>query len=126
MSPTDVIGWVLTIAGGLRLSQAKTLADLVAAATQATRGTLSALGRCLPGTTAAKHRIKRAWRFCANPRVHGSDVMAAVVRRLTRKREKPPLVGLDWTDIPSLHTLLAPALMKGRGGPPVWGRLTPR
>jgi hypothetical protein len=124
MSPTDVIGWVLTIAGGLRLSQAKTLADLVAAATQATRGTLSALGRCLPGTTAAKHRIKRAWRFCANPRVHGSDVMAAVVRRLTRKRKKPLLVALDWTDIRSFHTLMAAAVMKGRAVPLLWASYT--
>ena len=56
MSPTDVIGWVLTIAAELRLSQAKTLAGLVAAAARVTRGTLSAIGRCLHGTTAAKHR----------------------------------------------------------------------
>ena len=124
MSPTDVIGWVLTIAAGLRRSQAKTLADLVAAAAQVTRGTLSALGRCLPGTTAAKHRIKRAWRFCDNPRVHPADVMAAVVRRLTRKRKKPLLVALDWTDVRSFHTLMAAAVMKGRAIPLLWASYT--
>ncbi len=32
MSPDAVVGWVLTVASGLRLSQAKTLADLVEAA----------------------------------------------------------------------------------------------
>ena len=120
MRPTDVIGWVLTIAADLRLSQAKTLADLVAAAARVTRGTLSALGRCLPGTTAAKHRIKRAWRFCDNPRVHPADVMAAVVRRLTRNRKKPLLVALDWTDIRSFHTLMAAAVMRGRAIPLLW------
>lgn len=124
MRPTDVIGWVLTIAADLRLSQAKTLADLVAAAARVTRGTLSALGRCLPGTTAAKHRIKRAWRFCDNDRVHVSDVMAAVVRRLTKRRKRPLLVALDWTDVRTFHTLMAAAVLKGRAIPLLWATYT--
>src|SRR4051812_13033700 len=99
MSADAVIGWVLTIAAGLRLSQAKTLADLVEAAVHVGRGTLSALGRSLPGPTTAKHRIKRAWRFCANDRVHAAEVMPRVIRRLTRGRKKPLLVALDWTDV---------------------------
>ena len=124
MSPTDVIGWVLTIAADVRRSQAKTLADLVAAAARVSRGTLSAIGRCLPGSAAAKHRIKRAWRFCDNPRVHPADVMAAVIRRLTRKRKKPLLVALDWTDIRSFHTLMAAAVLKGRAIPLLWATYT--
>lgn len=124
MSPDAVIGWVLTIAAGLRLSQAKTLADLVGSAVRVGRGTLSALGRCLPGTTAAKHRIKRVWRFCDNDRVHAADVMPAVVRRLARKRKKPLLVALDWTDLGSFHTLMAAAVMRGRAVPLVWASYT--
>lgn len=124
MSPDAVIGWVLTIASGLRLSQAKTLADLVEAAAHVGRGTLSAIGRCLPASTAAKHRIKRAWRFCANDRVQASEVMPRVVRRLTRKRTKPLLVALDWTDIRSFHTLMASAVMRGRAIPLVWASYT--
>jgi hypothetical protein len=124
MSPDAVIGWVLTIAAGLRLSQAKTLADLVEAAVHVGRGTLSAVGRCLPGPTAAKHRIKRAWRFCANDRVHVSEVMPAVVRRLTRGRKKPLLVALDWTDVRGFHTLMAAAVMRGRAVPLVWASYT--
>jgi hypothetical protein len=124
MSPDAVIGWVLTIAAGLRLSQAKTLADLVGAAVRVGRGTLCALGRCLPGPTAAKHRIKRAWRFCANDRVHASDVVPAVVRRLTRRRKKPLLVALDWTDVGGFHTLMAAAVMRGRAVPLVWASYT--
>jgi hypothetical protein len=124
MSPDAVIGWVLTIAAGLRLSQAKTLADLVEATVHVGRGTLSAIGRCLPGPTAAKHRIKRAWRFCANDRVHVADVLPAVVRRLTRNRKKPLLVALDWTGVRGFHTLMAAAVMRGRAVPLVWASYT--
>jgi hypothetical protein len=124
MSAAAVIGWVLTIAAGLRLSQAKTLADLVEAAARVGRGTLSAIGRCLPGSTAAKHRIKRVWRFCDNDRVHVSEVMPRVVRRLTRKRDKPLLVALDWTDVGGFHTLMAAAVMKGRAVPLLWASYT--
>jgi hypothetical protein len=124
MSPDAVVGWVLTVASGLRLSQAKTLADLVEAAVHVSRGTLSALGRSLPGPAAAKHRIKRAWRFCANDRVHAADVLPAVVRRLTRKRKKPLLVALDWTDVRGLHTLMAAAVMRGRAVPLLWASYT--
>jgi hypothetical protein len=114
MSADAVIGWVLTTAAGLRLSQAKTLADLVG------RGTLSAIGRCLPGTT-AKHKIKRVWRFCDNDRVHPSDVMPRVIHRLTGKRKKPLLVALDWTErgagVPHPHGRCRDA---GRAVPLVW------
>jgi hypothetical protein len=124
MSTDAVIGWVLTIAAGLRLSQAKTLADLVAAAVHVGRGTLSAIGRSLPGPTTAKHRIKRAWRFCANDRVHAAEVMPRVIRRLTRGRKKPLLVALDWTDVRGFHTLMAAAVMRGRAVPLLWASYT--
>ena len=82
-SADAVIGWVLTRAAGLRLSRAKTPADLVEAAVHVGRGTLSALGRSLPGPTTARHRIERAWWLCANDRVHAADVMPRATRRLT-------------------------------------------
>lgn len=124
MSADAVIGWVLTIAAQLRLSQAKTLADLVQAATHVGRGTLSAIGRCLPGAVSAKHKIKRTWRFCDNDQVHVTDVMGAVVHRLTKNRTKPLLVALDWTDIRSFHTLMAAAVMRGRAVPLLWSSYT--
>src|SRR5262245_18952510 len=124
MSPDAVIGWVLTIAATLRLSQAKTLADLVEAATHIGRGTLSAIGRCLPGSTTAKHRIKRVWRFCDNDHVHVSDVMGAVIRRLTHKRKKPLLVALDWTEVRPFQTLMAAAVMRGRAVTLLWASYT--
>lgn len=124
MSADAVIGWVLTIAGGLRLSQAKTLAVLVEAAVHAGRSTLSAIGRQLRGA-AAKHAIKRVWRFCANDRVHPTDAMPRVIRRLTKGRKKKPLlVALDWTDIGHFHTLMAAAVMRGRAVPLLWASYT--
>jgi hypothetical protein len=120
MRRPDVIAWVLSVTTELRLSQAKTLADLTAAALAVGRATLSALGRHLAGDTTAKHRIKRVWRFCANPRVEVSAAMAGVVGRLTRRRRKPLLVALDWVEVRNFHTLMAAAVRRGRAVPLVW------
>jgi len=106
MSPLAVVGWILTVTTDLRLSQRKTLADLVEAAVRVGRSTLSAIGRGLRGV-AAKHAIKRVWRFCDNDAVHPTDAMTGVLRRLLRKRKKVLLVALDWTDVRGFHTLLA-------------------
>lgn len=124
MNADAVIGWVLTIATQLRLSQAKTLARLVEAATHIGRATLSAIGRSLGGTATAKSRIQRTWRFCDNDRVHVSDAMTGFIRRLTRKRKKPLLVALDWTEVRSLHALMAAAVLGGRAVPLVWASYT--
>jgi hypothetical protein len=124
MRATDVVAWVFTVASGLRRCQAKTLAHLVGAALTIGRGTLAALGRALPGDTAANHRIKRAWRFCANERVHVVDAMSGVIERLTRERKKRLLVALDWTDIRTFHTLMAAAVRKGRAVPLLWASYT--
>jgi hypothetical protein len=120
MQRPDVVAWVLSVCTDLRLSQAKTLADLTAAALSVGRASLAALGRRLAGPAAAKHRIKRAWRFCANPRVEVSTAMAGVVRRLTRRRTKPLVVALDWVDVRSFQTLMAAAVRRGRAVPLVW------
>jgi hypothetical protein len=116
----EVIAWVLSVATGLRLSQAKALADLTAAALSVGRVTLAALGRRLAGGSTAKHRIKRAWRFCANRRVEVSAGMAGVMDRLARRRKKPLLVALDWVEVRDFHTRMAAAVRRGRAVPLVW------
>jgi hypothetical protein len=116
----EVVAWVLSVCAGLRLSQAKTLADLTAAALRLGRASLAALGRRLLGPRDAKHRIKRAWRFCANEGVVVSEAMRGVIGRLLKRRKKPLVVALDWTDIRSFHTLVAAAVMKGRAVPLLW------
>jgi len=118
MDRTDAIAWVLSVCASLRLSQAKTLSELVAAAMGCSRISLAAIGRRLLGN--AKHQIKRCWRFCANERVETADAMRGVLKKLLKRRSKPLLVSLDWTDIRSFQTLMASAVFRGRSIPICW------
>ena len=120
MNRMDAIAWTLSACAGLRLSQAKTLSDLVAATLEVGRVSLAEIGRRLAGPVAAKHRIKRVWRFTSNQRVEISDAMRRVVARLAKRRRKPVLITFDWTDIRGFCTLMAAAAMKGRAVPLLW------
>lgn len=123
MRRCQAIAWVVTVcAGSLRLSQAKTLAAIVAAAMRCQRISLGNLGRQMLGSS--KHQIKRCWRFCANDRVESSQAMGGIVKRLIRKRNKPLLVALDWVDIKGYQTLMACAVLKGRSVPLCWASTT--
>jgi len=120
MRRTDAIAWVVTVcASSLRLSQAKTLGILVAAAICVQRISLANIGRAALGS--AKHQIKRAYRFCANDRVEPADAMRGIVAKLVNKRRRKPLVvALDWVDIKGFQTLVASAVLKGRSTPLCW------
>jgi len=119
MRRAEAIAWVVSVcAVSLRLSQAKTLAALVAAALRVERVSLASIGRAAVGR--AKHQIKRCWRFCANGRVEPADAMRGVVRGLVRKRRKPLLVAVDWVDVRGFNTLVAAAVLKGRSVPLCW------
>ena len=122
MDRRDAMVWVLSVCTSLRLSQAKTLSVLVAAALAVERVSLATLGRSVGGAggCGVKHSIKRAWRFIANPRIEPAVAMSGVVEKLLRKRKKPLVIALDWTDIRGLTTLLAAAVVKGRCVPLVW------
>lgn len=119
MSRAVIVAWVLGVCTGLRKSQAKTLAELAAAAVTTTRASLANLGRAMAGTARCKHRIKRAARFVANRRVTVADGMAGVIERLTRRRE-PLVVSLDWVEVRDFHTLVAAAAAGGRSIPLLW------
>lgn len=119
MHRTDAIAWVVSVcAASLRLSQAKTLAILVASALQVERVSLASIGRRMKGQT--KHQIKRCWRFCANTRVETADAMKGVIGKLLKKRKKKLLISFDWTDIRGFHTLMAAAVIRGRSIPLCW------
>src|SRR5438477_7336781 len=119
MRRSEAIAWVVSVcAGSLRLSQAKTLAALVAAASRVQRASLANIGRSMLGT--AKHQIKRCWRFVGNDRVETADAMAGVLKRVLKKRKKKLLISFDWTDIKSFQTLMASAVFKGRSIPIAW------
>ncbi|MCG3181427.1 MAG: hypothetical protein BIFFINMI_03820 [Phycisphaerae bacterium] len=119
MNRTEAIAWVLSVcANTLRLSQAKTLSVIVAAAIACSRISLGNLGRQMPGT--AKHQIKRAYRFIHNSRIEPTLAMAGPIRQLVKRRKKPLLIGLDWTDVRGLTTLMAAAVIGGRAVPLCW------
>ena len=108
MHRKDAIAWVVSVCTvSLRLSQAKTLAILVASAMRVERISLANIGRAMSGTV--KHQIKRCWRFCANDRIETADAMAGVMKRVLKKRKKKLLLSFDWTDIKSFQTLMVSA-----------------
>jgi len=120
MHRKDAIAWVVSVcAVSLRLSQAKTLAILVASTLRVERVSLANIGRLIVGSS-VKHQIKRTWRFCANPRIETADAMRGIVKKMLRRQSKPLLVSLDWTDIRSFQTLMASAVFKGRSVPLCW------
>jgi hypothetical protein len=121
MHRTEAIAWVVSFcANCLRLSQAKTLAALVASAMRVERASLANIGRSMIGR--AKHQIKRCWRFVANDRVETADAMRGVLKKVLGKkgRKKPLLVALDWVDVRHFQTLMAAAVIKGRSVPLCW------
>jgi hypothetical protein len=115
--------WVISVcAGSLRLSQVKTLAALVSAALGVQRISLANIGRQMLG--AAKHQIKRTWRFCVNDRIETADAMRPIVAKLLKKRKKKLLIAVDWVDIKGFQTLLASVVLKGRSIPIAWATTT--
>lgn len=119
MNRTETVTWVISVcACYLRLSQAKTLAAVVASVVRVNRLSLANIGRAMEGT--AKHQIKRVWRFCANPRVETADAMRGVLKRILKKRKKALLLAIDWVDIRGFQTLMVSAVLKGRSIPICW------
>ena len=119
MHRKDAIAWVVTVcASTLRLSQAKTLAVLVASAMRVERVSLANIGRAMQGMV--KHQIKRCWRFCANDRIETADAMRGVLKRVLKKRKKKLLISFDWTDIKGFQTLMASVVFKSRSIPVCW------
>lgn len=121
MNSKDTVPWVMYVCSSLRLSQAKTLSQLVAAAGKMARTSLAELGRCLSTNTrvATKHCIKRVDRFVGNHRIEPTTAMQGVIRWLALPRKKL-LVSLDWVDIRSLHCLVLAARIRGRALPLLW------
>ena len=123
MRRNEATAWVVMVcAASLRLSQAKTLGALVAAALEVERVSLANIGRAMLGTV--KHQIKRCWRFCANERIETADAMRGILARLLKKRNKALIVALDWVDIRGFQTLVASAVLKGRSVPLCWASTT--
>jgi hypothetical protein len=120
MNRRDAMPWIVSVCAiTLRLSQAKTLSQLVGAAMVCQRISLAAIGRSLVGT--AKHQIKKVYRFCANDRIETADAMVGIVKRVwASTKQRPLVIALDWTDIKGYQSLVAALVLKGRAVPLCW------
>ena len=100
MKRQQVIRVVCFVCPFLRLSQVKTLSELVAAAMTLGRASLAQLGRALSyqNGIATKHCIKRVDRFIGNHRVEPIEAMRGMVQWLVRPRTHL-LISIDWVDI---------------------------
>lgn len=121
MKRNQTISFICSVCSYLRLSQAKTLSQLVAAAMTITRASLSEIGRALSyqNHIATKHCIKRIDRFIGNQRVEPIEAMRGIVEWLSRPRKRL-LVSIDWVDIRHFHCLVLAARLRGRAIPLLW------
>ena len=128
MDRTEAINWVLSVTTSLRLSQAKTLAHVVAATLGVARISLANIGRLMKTGAKVKYAIKRVWRFTSNPRVEVSTAMEGVIQHLVNRhnrrrrkgRRRALVVNFDWTDVRGFKTLMAAADIRGRSIPLLW------
>jgi hypothetical protein len=82
MKRTEVISFIILTCSYLRLSQGKTLSNLVAAAMKVTRASLAELRRALSyqNGVATKHSIKRVGRFIGNRRIETTEAIFNLAR----------------------------------------------
>jgi hypothetical protein len=121
MKRTQIISFVCSVCSYLRLSQAKTLSQLVAAAMAVPRASLSKIGRTLSyqNHIAVKHCIKRIDRFVGNPQVEPIEAMHGIVEWLSLPRKRL-LVSIDWVEIRSFHCLVLAARIRERAIALLW------
>jgi len=118
-APSKILSWVVTNVEGMRLSRCKTLASIVSAALVMQGVGVLALGRSMSGEVAAKHCIKRVWRFLRNSGVEVETVQAALFACLAPRRERI-VVLVDWTDLEPYQKLVFALPRDGRALPFLW------
>lgn len=122
---TQVTAWVVRFCTGLRLSQRKTLGELVFGAMRCRRVSIADIGRSMATETTAKHRIKRLWRFLTNPRievVEGARALACLAARAAGNRL---IVAVDWVDVGQYRVLRAAVPLRGRSVPILFATYLP-
>ena len=114
--PSTILAWLERNVEGMRRSRCKTLAAIVSAALLMRGVGVLALGRAMAGEVAAKHCIKRVWRFLRNGGVETQALQAALFRFL-----RPPtgrtIILVDWTDIAPFQQLVFSLPRDGRALP---------
>lgn len=117
--PSKILSWIVANVEGMRLSRAKTLAAIVSAALVMRGVGVLALGRAMSGEVAAKHCIKRVWRFLRNRGVETESVCAALFHYL-RPRTGRTIILVDWTDLDPFQQLVFSLPRDGRALPFLW------
>lgn len=114
--PSRILAWIVANVEGMRLSRSKTLAAIVSAALLMKGVGVLALGRAMSGEVAAKHCIKRVWRFLRNDQLETEALFAALFRFL-----RPPtgrtIILADWTDLHPFQQLVFSLPRDGRSLP---------
>lgn len=116
-----VVKWILGISLQLRLSQRKTLAELIYGAIKCRRVSLADIGRSLGTSALPKHSIKRVWRFLKNHRVVVADGCRGLVHLAARASGGRLFVAVDWVDIGKYKVLRAAVPLRGRSMPILFG-----
>jgi hypothetical protein len=114
--PNKILTWIVANVEGMRLSRAKTLAAIVSAALLMKGVGVLALGRAMSGEVAAKHCIKRVWRFLRNDQFETEMVFAALFRFLRPPTGKT-IILVDWTDLHPFQQLVFSFPRDGRALP---------
>lgn len=114
---SSVLDWIVKSCRGFRLSQRKTLAQLVFGAMRCRRASLADIGRSLGTEALAKHSIKRVYRFLKNHRVDVAEGARALCMLVARSSGGRLFVAVDWTDISRYKVLVATVPLRGRSVP---------
>jgi hypothetical protein len=115
----DILGWFDQVLGGMRGSQRKTLARLVASLVVGRQAGIAAIGRSIRSDARMKHRIKQTDRFLGNSRVSVEMLCAGIVQTLNLAARPRLLVALDWTTIGN-YEVLTSALPSGSRALPIY------
>lgn len=114
--PAQILTWLETNVQLMRHSRRKTLAAIVGAALLMKGVGVLALGRAMAGQVAAKHCIKRVWRFLRNDDLEVEALNAALFHYL-----RPPtgrtIILVDWTDLDPFQQLVFSLPRNGRALP---------
>ena len=114
--PSKILTWLEENVQSMRRSRMKTLAAVVSAAVLMRGVGVLALGRAMAGEVAAKHCIKRVWRFLRNDGVETEALSAALFRFLLPVTGRV-IVLADWTDLHPFQQLVFSFPRDGRALP---------
>jgi hypothetical protein len=112
----NILPWLEANVESMRQSRRKTLAAIVEAAMSMQGTGVLALGRAMPGATAAKHCIKRVDRFLGNAQVEVDAVFESLFRACCPAQGEVVVLA-DWTDRRWCQQLVLALSRNGRALP---------